>query len=321
MGAYVLRRLFQSLVTVLGVMVLTFLLFNVVAGDVSANYVSPKQGKQANEAWKKLHGLDKPRMINTEVGPDFWRPEFYDTQFWNHMRACVTFSGHSYRYPDKTLLNIIRDKAMYSLALTVPIMAMGWMLGLVVSSFVAYYRDQWIDRGGVFLSVLGMCVPFLAYMILGQWAMFQISPEHAWGLANPGNIYIPVLIAVVAGLGGNVRFYRTIILDQMNQDYVRTARAKGVPLPGVLFRHVLRNCMLPILTSLVMSIPFLILGSLLLENFFGVPGLGDIMLSCITDSDVPLMTGLTFLTAVIYVVGLLITDILYAVFDPRIRLR
>jgi len=320
MGAYVCRRLLQAMVSVAGVMVLTFLLFNVSTGDVSANYVSPKQGKQANLAWKKLHGLDKPQIIS-KVGARFWKKEFYDTQFWHHMYGCVTFSGHSYRYPDMTLLDIIRDKAKYSLALTVPIMALGWLLGLVVSSIVAYYRDRWVDRVGVFLSVLGMCVPFLAYMILGQWVMFQISPSHAWGLANPVNIYIPVLIAVIAGMGGNVRFYRTIILDQMNQDYVRTARAKGVPLPGVLLRHVLKNCMLPILTSLVLSIPFLILGSLLLENFFGIPGLGDIMISCITDSDVPLMTGLTFLTAVIYVVGLLITDILYAAFDPRIRLR
>lgn len=320
MGAYVLRRLVQALITVVGVMVLTFLLFNVSTGDISANYVSPKQGKQANLDWKKLHGLDKPQIIS-EAGARFWKKEFYETQFWHHMRNCVTFSGLSYRYPDMTLLDIIRDRAMYSLALTVPIMALGWLLGLVISSFVAYYRDQWIDRVGVFLSVLGMCVPFLAYMILGQWVMFQISPSHAWGLANPVNIYIPVFIALIAGVGGNVRFYRTVILDQMNQDYVRTARAKGVPLPGVLFRHVLRNCMLPILTSLVLSIPFLILGSLLLESFFGVPGLGDIMISCVTDSDVPLMTGLTFLTAVIYVVGLLTTDILYAAFDPRIRLR
>jgi len=320
MGAYVFRRLIQAFFTVLGVMVLTFLLFNLIAGDVSANYVNPKQGKQAKELWREKHGLNKPLFLNPEAGGAVWKEEFYNTQFWHHMKGCVTFSAHSYRYEDQTLLQIIAAKAKYSLALTVPAMAVGWLLALVISSAVAYFRGTWLDRSGVFLTVLGMCIPYLAYMILGQWVMFQISPEHAWGLADSMNIYVPVTIAVVASLGFSVRFYRTILLDEMNRDYVRTARAKGVPLPTVLFKHVLKNCMLPILTSLVLSIPFLIMGSLLLEQFFGVNGLGDLMLSSINDRDVPIITGLTFLTAVIYVIGLLITDVLYAVFDPRIRL-
>ncbi len=166
-----------------------------------------------------------------------------------------------------------------------------------------------------------MCIPFLAYMLLAQVIMFRIHPPAAYGVANPANVYLPVFIAVIASTGGAVRFYRTVILDEVHRDYVRTARAKGVPLSGVLFRHVLGNCMLPILTSLVMSIPFLIMGSLLLERFFGVPGLGDLLLNSITTRDVPIITGLTFLTAVIYVIALLVTDVLYAVFDPRIRLR
>jgi peptide/nickel transport system permease protein len=130
-----------------------------------------------------------------------------------------------------------------------------------------------------------------------------------------------VFIAVAAGLGAEVRFYRTIILNEINKDYVRTARAKGVPLPSILFLHVLKNCMLPILTDLITTIPFLILGSLLLERFFGIPGLGDLLLTSITSRDVPIITGLTFLTAVLYVISLLITDVLYAVFDPRIHLQ
>jgi peptide/nickel transport system permease protein len=151
--------------------------------------------------------------------------------------------------------------------------------------------------------------------------MFQLAPGMAVGLSHPLSIYVPVMIATVAGLGPMVRFYRTIILDEINKDYVRTARAKGVSLPSVLFKHVLRNCMLPILTSLITSIPFLILGALLLERFFGIPGLGDLMLTSITTRDVPTITGLTFLTTVLYVLSLLLTDILYAVFDPRIRLQ
>jgi len=245
--------------------------------------------------------------------------QIFNSQFFWHMRDCLTFRGRSFQN-EETLIDIIREKARYSLAITIPTLALGWVLALIVSSLVAYYRGRWIDHLGVFLSVLGMCIPFLAYMILGQWAMFQIAPKVAWGLGNTANIYVPITIAVVAGLGGSVRFYRTVFLNEIHQDYVRTARAKGVSLLGILFRHVLRNCMLPILTALVLSIPFLIMGNLLLEQFFGIPGLGDLMISSITTRDVPIITAMTFLTAEIYVIGLLLTDILYAVFDPRIRL-
>lgn len=244
----------------------------------------------------------------------------FNSQFFWHMSDCVTFRGHSFKTREK-LLDIIAKKAKYSLSLTVPAMALGWVLSMIVSSLVAYYRGGLIDKMGVFICVLGMCVPYLVYMIAGQWIMFEVAPSAAWGLASTSNIFIPIIIAVFASLGGSVRFYRTIILDQVNRDYVRTARAKGVPLPGILFRHVLKNCMLPILTSLVVSIPFLIMGSLLLEQFFGIPGLGSLMLTSVNDRDVPIISGMTFLTAVVYIMGLLMTDILYAVFDPRIRLK
>ena len=321
MGPFVLRRLIQSVFTILGVMLLTFLLFRVMAGDVSSQFVNPKLGEKARQDWMKKHGLDKPSVINPACPYRIWRKEFWDTQFFNHLADSALFQGRSYSFTAEKLTDIVRQRAKYSLAITVPAMAIGWLLGLVISSVVAYYRDTWTDRLGVFLSVLGMCVPFLAYMLLGQYAVFQIRPKWAWGIRPPTNVYVPIMIAVVAGVGGTVRFYRTVILDEINRDYVRTASAKGVPLPGILFRHVLKNCMLPILTNLVTAIPFLIMGGLLMERFFGIPGLGDLMLSSISNRDVPIITGLTFLTAVIYIISLLITDILYALFDPRIRLR
>ncbi len=244
----------------------------------------------------------------------------FHSQFFRHFVDSVTFQNKSYK-TDEKLTKIIADKAPYSLALTIPILAMGWFLALLIASIVAYFRGSAIDVAGVFLCVLGMCVPFLVYMIAGQLLIMEIAPSMGWGIASPINMFVPIGIAVFAGLGGNVRFYRTVILDEVNRDYVRTARAKGVPLAGILYRHVLKNCMLPILTSLVVSIPFLILGSMLLERFFGIPGLGDLLVSSVSDRDVPVISGLTFLTAVIYVIGLLLTDVLYAVFDPRVRLR
>ncbi len=300
---FIFRRLVQAVFTVFGVMLLTFLLFRVIAGDVSADYVNPKLGAEARETWLHKHGLDRP-----------WPQQFLD-----HLVNSVTFQSKSYQTEQK-LTAILARRAKYSLALTVPAMAIGWMLALIVSCFVAYYRDTWIDRVGVFLSVVGMCIPFLAYMILGQLLMANIYPPAMWGLRYRANIFVPIGISVVAGLGMSVRFYRTVILDQIGQDYVRTARAKGAPLTTVLFRHVIRNSMLPILTNLIAAIPFLIMGSLLLERFFGVPGLGDLMIDSISRRDVPIVTGLTFLLSLVYVLALLITDVLYAVVDPRVRL-
>ncbi|MFW5840942.1 MAG: ABC transporter permease, partial [Planctomycetota bacterium] len=251
MGSYIVRRLAQAVFTIFGVMVLTFLLFHLTPRDVANTYVDQsKQGKQAVDDWKAKHHMDLPVLVNTSEG---WNPfdgKFYDSQFFHHLGKSVTFSGYSFQYPERTLLDIIAQRAKFSLALTIPQLGLGWMFGLIIASIVAFYRGRFIDNFGVFLAVLGMCIPYLAYIILVQYFMFQLNPEIAFGTGNFYNIYIPVGIGVLAGLGGSVRFYRTIILDQVNQDYVRTARAKGVPLPSILGKHVLRNCMLPILTSL-----------------------------------------------------------------------
>ena len=289
---------------------------------------APKKGKVAGPQKDATCG-DLIRLINEHPDnrgrleasiSDIAIGNIWNSQFVWHLSDSVTFQNRSYK-TKQLLLDIIKKRAKYSLAISIPAMALGWFLAMAVSSLVAYYRGRMLDKMGVFICVLGMCIPYLVYMIAGQRLIFEIAPTAAWGLHNRANIYIPVGIAVIAGLGGSVRFYRTVFLDEIGRDYVRTARAKGVPLRGILFRHVLKNCMLPILTSLVVSIPFLIMGSLLLEQFFGIPGLGSLMLSSVSDRDVPIISGLTFLTAIIYVFGLLITDLLYAMFDPRIRLR
>ncbi|MCP4374877.1 MAG: ABC transporter permease subunit [bacterium] len=245
--------------------------------------------------------------------------DLFDSQFTDHMTKSVTFQASSLILKKK-LTAIIAQRAPASLALTIPAMAAGWFLAMIVSSFVAYYRGTILDKVGVFLSVLGMCVPFLAFMIYGQWLMFTLAPERAYGLAHTSNVYLPITIMVIAGLGGSVRFYRTVILDQVHRDYVRTARAKGASLPTVLFKHVLKNCMLPILTNLILSLPYLIMGSLLVETYFGIPGLGDLLLTSINGRDEPVVNAMVFLTAIVYTAGVMLTDISYAVFDPRIRL-
>ena len=260
------------------------------------------------------------QLVKAGITERSWT-DVFEAQFWPYLTKSATFQTRSLKY-NKKLTEIIRERAPYSLALTVPAMAIGWMAAMIISCFVAYYRDTLIDKLGVFLSVLGMCVPFLAFMIIGKYIVTEISPQHAHGLTTGrGNIYIPIFIMVVAGLGGSVRFYRTVILNETNQDYVRTARAKGASVTAVLFKHVLNNCMRPILTNLILAIPFLIMGSLLVESYFGIPGLGDLLLTSFRDGDEPILNGLVFLTALIYTIGLLLTDLSYAIFDPRIRLR
>ncbi|MDP6047277.1 MAG: ABC transporter permease subunit [Phycisphaerae bacterium] len=263
------------------------------------------------------HPENKGRL-NAGVTDWGWT-NLFDSQFVDHMKKSVTFDASSLILKKK-LTEIIAERAPDSLALTVPAMAIGWILAMIISSFVAYYRGTILDKVGVFVSVLGMCIPFLAFMIYGQWLMFTIAPTRAYGLAYRSNVYLPIAIMVIAGLGGSVRFYRTVILDQVNRDYVRTARAKGASLPAVLFKHVLKNCMLPILTNLILALPFLIMGSLLVETYFGIPGLGDLLLSSINGRDEPVVNAMVFLTAIIYTTGVMLTDISYALFDPRIRL-
>ena len=445
MSRYILRRLIQTVFTVFGVMLITFLLFRVIAGDVSSSYVNQKLGAEAKNAFNEKHKLDRPAVFNYHrrlefadhtsgkgmffvrdsgasraaktldlhlapfqektssaapvvvasklifnlspgtplvpavtkgpakpppaalqtTGPAKMRvglsdgtqfsidlagvstagdliaavekqpgnggklsaristwsfKQLFNSQFFWHLYENVTFSGRSYA-TEQTIFDIIGEHGKFSLSITVPAMALGLLLAMVLSCLVAYYRQGLVDRVTVFVSVLGMCIPYLAYMLMGQWVMFRIAPKYAAGLASPLTIYVPVAIAVIAGLGWSVRFYRVIILNEVSKDYVRTARAKGVPLGGILFKHVLKNCMLPILTEVISEIPFLIMGALLLEKFFGIPGLGDLFLTSITSRDVPIITGLTYFTTLLYVVSLILTDILYAVFDPRIRLR
>jgi peptide/nickel transport system permease protein len=280
--------------------------------------------QKRRDLMKQWPGVLQPRRQGQRllaVRESFELRDAFNSQFFRHLKTSVTFSARSFTN-NQSLREIIVEKAPYSLALTIPAMVLGWVISLAIASFVAYFRGTWIDRTGVFLSVLGMCVPFLAFMIFGQWLMFRSRwASHAYGVFSKVNIYLPITIMVIAGLGGRVRFYRTIILDQTGQDYVRTAKAKGAAVPNILFRHVLRNCMLPILTNLIMTIPFLIMGSLLVESYFGIPGLGGLILSSIQGRDEPILNGMVFLTAVIYTFSVLITDLSYALFDPRVRLR
>ena len=212
-----------------------------------------------------------------------------------------------------------------SLSITLPAFVLGLLLNIFFAMGVALYRGTYVDHWGVLLCVLLMSISALFYIIAGQVVFaktLRLVPISGFdsGIYSFKFIVLPVLIAVVMGLGGSVRFYRTIFLEEIGKDYVRTARAKGLPERTVLFVHTLKNAMIPILTNVVVSLPFLFAGSLLLESFFAIPGMGSFMLEAIQRQDFAIVQAMVSLGSFLYIVGLLLTDISYTLVDPRVRL-
>jgi len=217
---------------------------------------------------------------------------------------------------------LLMDGIPKSLSLTIPIFIIGIVVSISLSLVCAFFRNTWIDRFFVIFAVALMSINYLVYIVAGQYFLaYKQGMFPVWGYESWRYLVLPVMIGVVSGLGSNIRFYRTIMLDEMYKDYVRTAFAKGVSKSRVLFVHVLKNAMIPIITNVVIAIPFLYTGSLLLESFFGIPGLGYLGISAITQSDVDVVRALVLIGALLFVVSNLLTDICYALADPRVKLK
>ncbi len=234
------------------------------------------------------------------------------------LRGDLGFSEY-FKQPVSALL---LDGLLPSLSLTVPIFFVGVVVSIALSLVCAFYRNQFIDRFFVVLAVALMSINYLVYIVAGQYYLaYKHGLFPVWGYESARYLALPVLIGVVSGLGSNIRFYRTVMLDEMYKDYVRTAYAKGVSKPRVLFVHVLKNAMIPIITNVVIAIPFLYTGSLLLEQFFGIPGLGYMGVMAVQSSDVDVVRALVLIGALMFVVANLLTDICYAAADPRVKLK
>ena len=219
----------------------------------------------------------------------------------------------------------IRKRIKPSLAVTIPIFLIGLAVNITVAGILAFYRGTYLDFWGVVACVVMMSVSILFYVIGGQWLLgktLRLVPVSGYdtGLYAAKFVLLPVVIGVIGGIGNGVRWYRTIYLEEMGKDYVRTARAKGLPESVVLYKHTLKNAMIPILTGVVVTIPFLFIGSLVLESFFAIPGMGSFTLEAIQRQDFAIVQAMVFLGSVLYIVGLIMTDISYTLVDPRIRL-
>jgi peptide/nickel transport system permease protein len=327
MAAYLLRRVAYGAVTVLGVLFLLFILFFTVTDpdDIARKALGEKARPEAYVQWKKNHGYDRPLFINrTHAALDAQR--YTDTLLFEHFRRMLTLDFGRSDADDTPIAKRLWQGAGPSLSLTVPLFILGLVLGVAVALFVAFFRETYIDRAVLVLCMLTMSVASLLYIISGQFLVgmllrwFPISGFDHDPAVVGRFLALPVLVGVVAGIGSDVRFYRTIFVEEMNRDYVRTARAKGCGDARVMGRHVLRNALIPILTNIVIAIPFLFTGALLLESFFGIPGLGSLTVEAIQSNDFSTLRTMVFIGALLFILGQILTDLSYALADPRVRL-
>ena len=245
-----------------------------------------------------------------------------NSQLWFYVRQLARGDlGHS-AYFHQPVGKLLLDGVAPSLSLMIPIFFIGLIVSISLSLICAFFRNQFIDRFLVITAVALMSINYLVFIVFGQYFFaYKLGWFPVWGYESAKYLVLPAFIGIVSGLGANVRFYRTIMLDEMYKDYVRTAFAKGVSKPRVLFVHVLKNAMIPIITNVVIAIPFLYTGSLLLEKFFGIPGLGYLSVSAVLSSDIDVVRAVVLIGALMFVVANLLTDICYAAADPRVKLK
>ena len=313
---YAVRRLLELIPTTIGILLLTFVLFNVVGGS-SAQVVLGKNATKASiEAFNKRYGYDKPLILNTRKDESL-----FDSQFFNFIKnVAVGDFGMSTEHKEP-VLDVLKRGVGPTLSLTVPMVLFGTLLGLALALGCAALRGGMFDKSVLVMSTVLMSVNYVVWVLVGQfflaykWRLFPI-----WGYENAFYLALPVLIGVLSSLGVDIRFFRTAVLDEIYKPYVRTARAKGLSGTAILVKHVLRNSLIPIVTYVSLSIPYLFTGSLLLETFFGIPGLGSVSLNAINSADLAVVRAVVLLGALLYQVVNLVTDLAYAALDPRVRL-
>jgi peptide/nickel transport system permease protein len=306
---YAARRLLEAIPTTLGIVLATFVLFNVVAGGSPAVAVLGKGADAKSiEAFNKRYGYDKPLV---------WAR---DSQFTSFLKSVATGDlGYSAKM-NEPVADVLKRGVGPSLSLTVPILLIGTLLALGTALVSAAYRGRFPDRAILFVSAALTSVNYVVWVVAGQFLLaFKAGWFPIWGYEGVWCLVLPVMIGVASSLGADVRFFRTAILDETSRPYVLTARAKGLPRRVVMTRHVLANALIPVVTYVSLSIPYLFTGSLLLEGFFGIPGLGSVAINAIQSGDLAVVRATVLLGALVYQVVTLATDLLYAFLDPRVR--
>lgn len=300
---YALRRLWQTVPTTLGILLLAFVLFNVVGGSPAETLLGKNATAEAIAAFNAKWGYDRPLAV----------------QFVRYLGdLCRGDLGFSIEHQEP-VIDVLARGVGPSLSLTVPILVLGVLVGLALALVAASRRGRALDHAVLFGSTALMSVNYVVWVLAGQFFFaYKAGLFPVWGYESAYNLVLPVFIGVVSSLGADVRFFRAAILDEIYRPYVLAVRAKGLPGRVILVRHVLRNALVPIVTYVSLSIPHLFTGSLLLESFFGIPGLGSVAINAIHSSDMAVVRAVVVIGALLYQFVNLATDLLYAALDPRV---
>ena len=312
MAAYILRRLWQMVPTLLGVVLLVFILFHFFGADPSVILAGQNATQAQIAAIRQQLGLDQPMYV----------------QFWIYLKSIVTFDWGRSWATNEAVSHLFATRLPATLTVMVPILILDTLLALPIAMWVAYHRGTLADRAIMVITTIALSISFLVYIIVGQYVFaFQLGwfPVQGWSDSVWKNLVtyvpLPVMLAVLVGVAPQTRLYRTFFLDELGHDYVRTARAKGMTEATVLFKHVLRNAAIPILTNIGLALPGIFVGSFLIEVFFSIPGIGREVLLAVNRSDYPVIQAVTVYLAVLTMVINLMTDIMYKVVDPRVVLK
>lgn len=305
---YAAKRIAQVIPTTLGILLITFLLFNVVGGSPAQVVLGKNASAETIAAFNHKWGYDKPLV---------WAK---DSQFVNFVTSLVRGDfGYSLEMNEPVKDVLLRGVGP-SLSLTVPILVGGTIVALMLAMLSAAFRGRFLDRAILFGSTILMSVNYVVWVLAGQFLLsYKAGLFPVWGYQSAVYLVLPVIIGIVSSLGADVRFFRTAILDEVYRPYVLTARAKGLGGTRIMMRHVLPNALIPIVTYVSLSIPWLFTGSLLLESFFGIPGLGSVSINAIHSADMAVVRAVVVLGALLYQFVNLATDLLYAALDPRVR--
>ena len=324
MTNYIVRRILYGILILVGVNLLTFVLFFTVSTpddmarlNIGGKYITQQQ----IDNWKEQHGYNKSLLWNAEAsGAD----KLVDTVFWERsIRLFALDFGSSDAGRD--IGHEITTRIGPSVALQIPVFALTIFVSIVFSLAMVFFRGSYLDFWGVVLTVVLLSISSLFYIIAGQYAfskLMRVVPISGFadGLGLVKFLLLPVAISLVARLGYDARLYRAMFLEELSRDYVRTARAKGLTEQIVLFKHVLRNALIPVITNVFTIFPVLFLGSVVFESFFGIPGLGSYTIEAIGQQDFAVVRAMVFLGAILYVIGYVLADVAYTVADPRVRL-
>lgn len=325
MIAYILRRALYAIPILIGVNLITFVLFFVVntPDDMARMHLGVKRvTPEAVESWKAERGYDRPLLWNQGAEG---LSRMTDTIFFDKsVRLFRLDFGAS--DSGRNIGHDISQRMWPSLAIAVPVLIVGLLTNITFALLIVFFRGTYIDFWGVVTCVIMMSISTLFYIIGGQFIvgkLLNLVPISGYdtGFAAAKFLILPTLIGIVGGIGAGTRWYRTLFLEEVNKDYVRSARAKGLSENRVLFGHVFRNALIPILTGVVVVLPLLFMGSLITESFFGIPGLGSYTIDAIQRQDFAIVRAMVFLGSALYILGLLLTDISYTLVDPRVRLQ